>query len=183
MDSFFPLMEKAEDKLADLEEQMTVKPTVALREKVRQIRRDLQRLGRQLRLLRDALGGLTKRDHEVIKSETRPFLADCYDHVLFLVEDAARHREATQDLLELYASLLSQRNNEATQTLTIIATVFIPLSFLAGLYGMNFDPDISPWNMPELKTRCGYPAVLFSMVVIAAALTRYFYRKGWFGSE
>jgi magnesium transporter len=96
--------------------------------------------------------------------------------VLDLVET---YRELTADLRDLYMSSLSNRINETMRVLTIISTIFIPLTFIAGIYGMNFDPDSSPWNMPELRWRYGYPATLVVMGLTAIGMMIYFYRQGW----
>jgi len=147
------------------------------------VRIEIQTLSRQLRLLRDALGAMMRSQNRFVREQTKPYFEDCYDHVLHLLEDASRHRDTAHDLLELHSANLNQRMNEATQTLTIIATLFIPLSFIVGLYGMNFDPDVSPWNMPELRMRYGYPGVLAFMAMSALMLMRYFQKKGWFSQD
>jgi len=183
VDSHFPLLEGAEDKLSDIEEALLVRPSKVHREAVRKVRIEIQTLSRQLRLLRDALGAMMRSQNRFVREQTKPYFEDCYDHVLHLLEDASRHRDTAHDLLELHSANLNQRMNEATQTLTIIATLFIPLSFIVGLYGMNFDPDVSPWNMPELRMRYGYPGVLAFMAMSALMLMRYFQKKGWFSQD
>jgi magnesium transporter len=183
IDSYFPLLERAEDELNDIEDALLERPSKFHREAVRSVRGEVQALSRQLRLLRDALSGMTRSGNQFINDQTKPYFEDCYDHVLHLLEDASRHRDTAHDLLELHSANLSQRMNEATQTLTIIATLFIPLSFIVGLYGMNFDPDASPWNMPELRMRYGYPGILVFMTIVALFLVRYFHRKGWLNPD
>ncbi|MEX0585154.1 MAG: CorA family divalent cation transporter, partial [Pirellulales bacterium] len=91
------------------------------------------------------------------------------------------YREICADLREYYFSTLSQRTNEIVKVLTIISTIFMPLSFVAGLWGMNFEPRSSPYNMPELEWRYGYPSALGLMLLIVAGLMWYFWRKGWLG--
>jgi magnesium transporter len=93
------------------------------------------------------------------------------------------YKEMSSDLVNLYLSSVSNRMNEIMKVLTIIATIFIPLSFIAGVYGMNFDPERSPWNMPELKWRWGYPACLLLMALTAGVLILFFRRRGWLGGS
>jgi len=97
--------------------------------------------------------------------------------VLDLVDS---YRDAVTGLMDLHVSLMSQRMNEVMRILTIIATIFIPLSFIAGLYGMNFDPDASPWNLPELRWRFGYAFALLLMAAVAGGMLLFFRRRGWF---
>ncbi|HMB47014.1 MAG TPA: CorA family divalent cation transporter, partial [Afifellaceae bacterium] len=114
-----------------------------------------------------------------IEPATHVFLRDCGDHVFQLLDMLEIHREVTSTLFDLQLSALSTRMNEIMKVLTIIATIFIPLGFIAGLYGMNFNPSTSPWNMPELRYYYGYPMALGIMVAVAAGLVFYFWRKGW----
>ena len=101
-----------------------------------------------------------------------------------VVELVETYRELTADLRDLYMSSLSNRINETMRVLTIISTIFIPLTFIAGIYGMNFDPDTSPWNMPELRWYYGYPLTLAAMAVTGVGMLLYFVRQGWlFGGK
>ena len=93
------------------------------------------------------------------------------------------HREVSSGLLDLHLSSVSTRMNEIMKVLTIIATIFIPLGFIAGLYGMNFDTEVSPFNMPELEWRFGYPFALAVMLAVALGMLAYFWRKGWIGGR
>src|SRR5690606_25068143 len=104
---------------------------------------------------------------------------DCYDYTAQIVELVETYREACAHLQDFYVNSLSQRMNEIMKVLTIIATIFMPLSFVAGVYGMNFASDVSPWNMPELHWYYGYPFSLLLMAGIAAILLAYFWHKGW----
>jgi magnesium transporter len=121
-----------------------------------------------------------------ITDSTRLYLRDCYDHVVQIVELVETYRELTADLRDLFMSSLSNRINETMRVLTIISTIFIPLTFIAGIYGMNFDygEGTRPLNMPELYWYWGYPVSLAAMAAIAAGMVVYFYRQGWiFGSR
>jgi magnesium transporter len=110
---------------------------------------------------------------------TRLYLRDCYDHIVQVVELVETYRELTADLRDLYMSSLSNRINETMRVLTIISTIFIPLTFIAGIYGMNFDPDASPWNMPELRWYYGYPLSLALMGLTSLGMLIFFWWKGW----
>jgi magnesium transporter len=129
--------------------------------------------------LRDAMAFLAREETTRFTDATRPYLRDCYDHIVQVVELVETYRELTADLRDLYMSSLSNRINETMRVLTVISTLFIPLTFIAGVYGMNFDHQDSPWNMPELHWYFGYPLALASMVVTAAGMLYYFYRQGW----
>ena len=115
----------------------------------------------------------------IIQPETRVHLRDCYDHVVQLIDSVDTYRELTSDLRDYYMSTVSNSMNEIMKVLTIISTIFIPLSFVAGVYGMNFS-DHSPWNMPELKWYFGYPFALAIMIAMAVGLLIYFRQRKWF---
>ncbi|QEG42145.1 CorA family divalent cation transporter [Roseimaritima ulvae] len=112
---------------------------------------------------------------------TRFHLRDVADHTLRLVEMMESHRDNCSDLQDLYLSTVSMRTNEVMKVLTIIATIFIPLGFIAGLYGMNFSTTASPWNMPETQWYFGYPFAIAIMLLVALAMLYYFRLKGWIG--
>ena len=117
---------------------------------------------------------------ELIDEETRVYLRDAHDHTVQLVDTIETYREIVSGLMDLHLSAISNRMNEVMKVLTIIATIFIPLSFVAGIYGMNFSTDASPWNMPELNTRFGYPVLLMLLAGVAGGMIVFFKRKGWF---
>jgi magnesium transporter len=122
-------------------------------------------------------------DIALIGADTRLFLRDCADHVFQLMDMVEIDREVASGLIDLHLSSLSMRMNEIMKVLTIIATIFIPLGFIAGVYGMNFDSEVSPFNMPELHWYLGYPFALALMLAVAAGLLAYFWRKGWLGGR
>jgi magnesium transporter len=129
--------------------------------------------------MREAMGQLFRDEFAAIDHETRVYLRDAYDHTIQVIDLLENYREMSSALLEVYLSSVSHRMNEVMKVLTIIATIFIPLTFIAGIYGMNFNPKVSPLNMPELEWYYGYPAVWAVMIVIALGLVWYFQRKGW----
>jgi magnesium transporter len=130
---------------------------------------------------RDALHVLYREPTEAIAEETRIHLRDCIDHCNHIIDLLENYREISASLLDIYLSMTSQRMNEIMKVLTIIATTFIPLTFIVGVYGMNFNPEASPWNMPELEWAYGYPAIMLLMLSIAVAMLFFFRRKGWLG--
>ena len=107
------------------------------------------------------------------------FLRDCYDHCIQVVDLLETYREVASSLMDIYLSSISNKMNEVMKVLTIITTIFVPLTFVAGVYGMNFNTEKSPWNMPELNTYYGYPLCWMVMLTIAGAEIFYFWRKGW----
>jgi magnesium transporter len=129
------------------------------------------------------LNTLTREGTPYVEPETRVFLRDCSDHVSQLLDMIEIDREVTATLLDLHLSSLSARMNEIMKVLTIIATIFIPLGFFADLYGMNFNPDVSPYNMPELNWRYGYFYSLAVMAAMAFGMLAYFWAKGWIGGR
>jgi magnesium transporter len=118
-----------------------------------------------------------------VSAETRVYLRDCYDHLIQLQEMVESSREVAASLLESYISRVGLTTNEVMRLLTVIATIFIPLTFIAGIYGMNFNSERSPLNMPELDWYWGYPFSLGLMTAVALLCLWYFRRKGWFGGE
>jgi hypothetical protein len=124
----------------------------------------------------------TVRDpHPAVAEETRVYLRDCHDHVIQAIDLVESYRDLTSSLTDLYLSLVGQRTNEIMKVLTIFAAIFIPLTFIAGIYGMNFDHEASPFNMPELHWFWGYPFALGLMALVAIGMLFYFHRKGWIG--
>jgi magnesium transporter len=167
------------DRLEELQDQILTRPDQALVHEIHSIKRDLLAIRRTVWPLREAINGLLREEHAAIREETRLYLRDVYDHTVQLVELTELHREVVSGLLDIYLSSVSNRMNEVMKVLTIIATIFIPLSFVASVYGMNFDREASPFNMPELGWRYGYPFALGLMASIATGLLVYFRRRGW----
>jgi magnesium transporter len=147
--------------------------------RIHEIRTDLLTLRRLAWPLRETMQNLQRDTHTCITAETRIYLRDCYDHTVQILDVLETYREICADLREYYFSTLSQRTNDIVKVLTIISTIFMPLAFVAGVWGMNFDPRSSPWNMPELEWRYGYPMALGVMASIIVAMLFYFRHKGW----
>jgi len=179
VDSYFPVMERIGDRLEHLEDAILAGPDVETMQAVQEARRELLALRRAAWPHREMLAQVL-RHGAPFRDDVLVFVRDVYDHAVQIVDLVENFREIGSDLMGLYLSQISNRMNEVMKVLTMIATVFIPLGFIAGLYGMNFDRQVSPWNMPELGWAFGYPAALGLMGLIAAALLVYFARKGWF---
>jgi magnesium transporter len=173
-------MEDLGDRLEAIEDEIIADPKPGCLPRVFAARRQLLGIRKALWPQRESLGSLLRDPGEFFDEDTAVFLRDCHDHVVQLVDVVETNRELTSGLMDLYLSSVSHRMNEVMKVLTIIATIFIPLSFVAGLYGMNFDPSVSRWNMPELGWRYGYPAALAVMAVAAGGMMTWFWRRGWF---
>jgi magnesium transporter len=182
IDAYYPVLEVYAERLDDLEDAVLEPRNTRVMDQLHEVKADLLILRRAIWPLRDAMAMLYREETARFAPEIRPYLRDCYDHVVQVVELVETYRELTADLRDLHMSSLSNRINETMRVLTIISTIFIPLTFIAGIYGMNFNPEASPWNMPELNWYYGYPLCLAAMAVAAAFLVFYFYRQGWIGN-
>ena len=180
VDHAFPLLEAYGEQIEALEQSIFENPTRNTLDVIHRIKRSLLLLRRILWPQREILSTLVRDDHILIQDETKIFLRDCYDHTIQIMELVESYREMASSLLDVYLSSLSNRMNEVMKVLTIIATIFIPLSFIAGIYGMNFDTELSPWNMPELSSYFGYPVLWLIMIGIACTMLVFFKRNGWF---
>jgi magnesium transporter len=179
IDEFFPVVEQIGDELDQIEDDLPTMAQPQITPRLRQVKQDLLHIRRALWPLRDVLGGLVSGQCPYVQEETRNYLRDCQDHCAQLIDIVGLYRELAADLVDLQLAVASQRMNEVMKVLTVMATVFIPLTFISSIYGMNFDPETSPLNMPELKWFWGYPFALALMAATAAGLLVYFRRRGW----
>ena len=179
IDNYYPLLEEFGTRLEELEEAVVDDPREQLVGVIHGARRDLLALRHALWPMREAVGQLYRDPHRFIGEDTRVYLRDAYDHTIQVIDLLENFREMASGLLDVYLSSISHRMNEVMKVLTIIATIFIPLTFIAGVYGMNFDTSASRWNMPELHWAYGYPAVMGFMLVIALLLLGFFRWKRW----
>jgi magnesium transporter len=179
IDGFFPVLEDYGERLEDLQDEVVSQPTKRTLDKIHRIKRELLLLRRAIWPQRDAINSLIREDSQLISQPVRIYLRDCYDHTVQVIDMVETYRELASNLMDIYLSSISNRMNEVMQTLTVISTIFIPLTFIAGIYGMNFDRSASPLNMPELGWYYGYPLILIVMLTIAIALLFYFWRRGW----
>lgn len=181
IDNYYPVLEVYAERLDDLEEWVMEPTGRRVMDKLHEVKADLLILRRAIWPLRDAMAFLAREDNPRISENTRLYLRDCYDHVVQVVELIETYRELTADLRDLYMSSISNRINETMRILTIFSTFFIPLTFIVGIYGMNFDWEggTKLLNMPELHWRYGYPMVWAVMLATAVTMLVYFYRRGW----
>jgi magnesium transporter len=179
VDTLFPVLETIGERVEQLETSIFEKPTPDDLNALHLLKRELLVIRKTMWPLRDMLNQLVRGDSELFSEETRIYLRDVVDHAALALDIVETYREMVSSLMDLYLSSVSNRMNEVMKVLTIIATIFIPLSFIAGLYGMNFDPSVSPFNMPELGWYWGYPTALAVMVLVAVGLLAFFRRRRW----
>jgi magnesium transporter len=179
VDAYFPVMDRFSELLEELESSVLGDPSRETLSKIYGVKRDILMFRKGVSPLREALTSLLRGDTKGITKGTLVYLQDTYDHLLRIMDYTETYRELTFDLVNLYLSTVSNRMNEIMKVLTIISTVFIPLGFIAGLYGMNFDRDVSPWNVPELGWKLGYPFALTLMGLVALVLLIFFKRRKW----
>lgn len=181
VDSYFPVLENYGDRLETVEDSIVDHSNRSDLARLHEHKRDLLTLRRAMWPTREALAILAREEHPLISPDTRVFLRDCYDHVVQIIDIVETYREVCSDLMDVYLSAVSYRLNEVMKVLTIISTIFIPLTFLAGVYGMNFHTDAGPLNMPELHWRYGYVAFWAVSTAIAIGLLTLFKHLGWLG--
>lgn len=181
IDFYYPVLEKLGERLEELEDRVIAARGPAITGELHRVRRDLLVLRRAIWPLREILNELIRDDESDPK--LIPFLRDCYDHVVELIDLIETYRDLGAGLMEVYVSVVGNRMNEIMKVLTIIATIFIPLSFIASVYGMNFDTEVSPWNMPELGWKYGYLACVALMSAIGIGMLFWFKKKGWLSDD
>lgn len=180
VDHYFPAVESIGDRLEELENVVLAGGKLEVMGALHSARHELLILRRAIWPLRDLLAQATREDVGRFTPRTRVYLRDCYDHVVQLIELVEQYRESSASLMELHLAAVGFRTNEVIRVLTIFSSIFLPLTFIAGVYGMNFD-TASPWNMPELLWRYGYPFSLALMLGSAVGLLAFFRRRGWLG--
>jgi len=151
IDGFFPVLEIYGERIEALEDEVVESPTRQTLENIHQIRRELLNLRRSIWPQRDAINSLIRDSCELINREVQVYLRDCYDHIIQLLDIVETYRELAASLIDVYLSSISNKMSEVMKTLTVISTIFIFLTFVVGIYGMNFNPQVSPLNMPELN--------------------------------
>jgi len=180
IDGFFPVLEAYGERIEELEDEVVTNPTPQTLEKIYQVKRELLALRRAIWPQRDAINMLIRDGSKVIGEDVRVYLRDCYDHGVQLLDIVETYRELASGLMDVYLSSVSNRMNEIMKFLTVISSIFIPLTFIAGIYGMNFNTEKSPYNMPELNWYLGYPLCLALMLGITSCLVFTFSKRGWF---
>ena len=175
IDGYYPLLERIAEQLEALEDEIIDHPAAELLRKLQRHKRNLLLLRRAVWPQRDAIAAVLRDPSPLIKDETKVFLRDVYDHIVQIADVIESYRDLVSELTNTYLSVTSNKMNEIMKLLTVMTSIFIPLTFLAGVYGLNFQ------HIPELKVPWAYPALLFAMFVIAALMLVYFWRRGWIG--
>ena len=183
IDNYFPVLEKYGERLESIEEDVLSRPEPVLVSRMHEVKRDLLTLRRAIWPLRETINSLVREPSPFISDETRVYFRDCYDHTIQIIDLLENYRDVASGLMEVYLSSVSNRLNEIMKILTMFTAFFIPLSLIAGIYGMNFNTARSPFNMPELNWYFGYPFVLGLMAAVALGMVTFFRRKGWLRSR
>jgi magnesium transporter len=176
IDGFFPVLEEYGEQLELLEDEVVANPSHQTLERIHRMKRELLSLRRAIWPQRDAINALIRDESDLISHEVRIYLRDCYDHTVQVLDMVETYREVASSLMDIYLSSVSNKMNEIMKVLTVISSIFIPLTFIAGVYGMNFE------HMPELRTRSGYFVCLAVMLAVASVQLTLFWRKGWFAN-
>lgn len=173
LDHYFPLLETVGESIEALEDELLEHPSQASLRSLHEHKRTLMLLRRNIWPLRDLFTSLTRDDSGLIQPDTKIFLRDCYDHTIRLMDVVESYRDLTASMMDIYLSSVGMRTNEVMRVLTVVSTIFIPLTFIAGVYGMNFE-----W-MPGLKSPAGFTVCIFGMVLLAFGMLVIFRHKKW----
>ena len=175
VDHYFVVLERLAERIELVEEEVVAAPNRGSIRTIHDLKQEMILIRRSVWPLRELIGGLERRDSELIREGTTLYLRDLYDHTVQIIDTVETSREMLSGMLDIYLSSEANRTNEVMKVLTVYATIFMPLTFIVGLYGMNFK------YMPELEWRWGYPATLLLMALIAVGMMLYFRRKQWLG--
>lgn len=173
VDNYFTILEKVGEKIESMEEELVSEPTENILQQIHSMKREMISLRRSVWPLRELISGLQRSESALIQESTGIYLRDVYDHTIQVIDTVESFRDMVSGMLDIYLSSISNKMNAVMKVLTIIATIFIPLTFIAGIYGMNFE------NMPELKLWWAYPLVWIVMIAVAAVMLVYFRKKKW----
>jgi len=173
VDNYFIILEKVGENIENMEEELVTRPTPETLQTIHNLKRELIVLRKSIWPLREVVNSLERGESPLINEATGVYLRDVYDHTIQVIDTIETFRDMVSGMLDIYLSSISNKMNEVMKVLTIIATIFIPLTFVAGIYGMNFE------FMPELKWHWGYFAALLAMAAVAVFLVFYFRRKRW----
>jgi len=176
IDGFFPVLEDYGERIEVLEDEVVLNPSRQTLEQIYDVRRELLALRRAIWPLRNVINTLIREPNDLIAADIQVYLRDCYDHVIQLLDIVETYRELSSSLMDVYLSSISNKMNEVINFLTVVSTIFIPLTFIAGVYGMNFK------YMPELEWKWGYEACWLAMIATALGLLIVFWRRGWFSA-
>lgn len=173
VDNYFGTVEKFGEEIEEKEDELVNNPDRKVLASIQDVKKNMLRLRQYVWPVREILSNLEKKESSLIKDETIAYFRDVYDRLFEAMDLIETTREMVSDLIDIYLSSMSNRTNEVMKVLTVVATIFIPLTFIVGLYGMNFK------YMPELDAAWGYPAVLIFMLIVAVSMLIYFHRRKW----
>jgi magnesium transporter len=179
VDNYFVIIEKFGERIEGIEEELIDNPTSNTVQMIHDLKREMIYLRKSVWPLREVINGLQRGESDIIQKDTYIYLRDLYDHTIQVIDTVETFRDMISGMLDIYMSSVSNKMNEVMKVLTIFAAIFIPLTFLAGIYGMNFNPEAGPFNMPELNWFFGYPMVLVAMLGVVIIMLIYFKRKRW----
>lgn len=179
VDQYFLILEDVGESLEALEDQLLDNPRPETLQRIHSFKSDMIFLRKSVWPLREVVNGLLRGESSLISKATGIYLRDVYDHTIQVIDTVETYRDMISGMFDIYMSGVSNKMNEVMKVLTIFASIFIPLTFVAGIYGMNFDPTISPFNMPELHWYFGYPFALTIMLGISLLMLWYFKTKKW----
>lgn len=173
VDTYYQILDRMGDWIEDLEDQVIQQPEIAKTIQIKDLRRDLQYLRKNIWPVRELVNSILRHDEDIISKEMNVYFKDVYDHIVQIIDTMDTYRDMISTLMDLYLSNISFKMNEVMKILTIIATIFIPITFITSLYGMNFE------NIPELHNKYGYFIVLGVIVITTLGMLYYFRRKKW----
>ena len=173
VDHYFVVMEKLGDKIELLEEEIVNHSTKLTAQKIQTLKREILQVRRSIFPLREVISKLEKTESSLVKTETKKYIRDLYDHAIQVIESIENYRDISFGLMDMYTTNISTKMNAIMQTLTIVSTIFIPLTFIAGIYGMNFE------NIPELKWHYSYFVLWGVLLLIFIGMLAFFRRKKW----
>lgn len=173
VDEYFVIQEQFGEQIETIEERLLLDPTKAVLTEIYNLKRELLTVRKAIWPLREVAAHLERSESKLIRKATRAYLRNVYDHTIQVLDTTENYRETVAALIDLYLSSISNKTNDVVKVLTMISTIFMPLSFIAGVYGMNFD------YMPELRVWWAYPVLLLVMVAVAGSLIYFFRRKKW----
>ena len=177
VDEYLDILDELETEIERIEEEVLTSTGIETLERINAVRRDLLAFRKIAWPSREAINVLARGDSPFVAQETEKYYRDVYDHLVQVVDLTETYRDLTNGARDIYLNTLSQSTNEVMKVLTVVATIFIPLTFVVGVYGMNFAD--SPYNMPELGWTVGYPAVMVGMAAMVLIMLAHFRRRGW----
>ena len=179
VDAYFPVLEDLGERINTLEDEIIDSIRKDTSAEIHRLKREVLSMRRAVWPLRDAINTLCRDSHPFLSDETRVYLRDCYDHLARIIDLVEMYRELVIDMMDIHLSMVNNRMNEIIKVLTVITTIFIPPTFIAGVYGMNFDTKVSPFNMPELEWYWGYFFALSLMAVTSLAILALLRSRKW----